>query len=98
MRRAATHLAHVLDREDHVSTISDNSHFEADALSLVHETLLGEAFSKSSMLAFAADDDMRYVAVNDAACKLLGYSRSEMLQLRVSDVASEVSAPDISSS
>ena len=72
---------------------NDRREVEADVLALVHETLLGEALNHSSMLAFAADDDMRYVAVNDAACQLLGYSRSEILQLRVSDIASEVSAP-----
>lgn len=76
-----------------MSIINDRRAVEADVLALVHETLLGEALNHSSMLAFAADDDMRYVAVNDAACQLLGYSRSEILQLRVSDIASEVTAP-----
>lgn len=33
-----------------------------------------------------ADDQGRYVAVNDAACLLLGYSREEVLQLSVWDL------------
>ncbi|QJY45632.1 SpoIIE family protein phosphatase [Pseudonocardia broussonetiae] len=35
------------------------------------------------------DEDQRYVDANDAACALLGYSRAELLELRVSDVARE---------
>lgn len=34
----------------------------------------------------AADDKGRYVAVNEAACQLLGYSREELLQLSVWDL------------
>ncbi|MEJ7893559.1 MAG: PAS domain S-box protein [Solirubrobacteraceae bacterium] len=33
-----------------------------------------------------ADDDQRYVEVNDAACQLFGYSRSELLEMKISDV------------
>jgi len=36
---------------------------------------------------FVAGDDGRYLAVNAYACELLGYTRSELLSLRVSDVA-----------
>jgi PAS domain S-box-containing protein len=42
---------------------------------------------------FVADEDMRYVAVNDYACSLLGYSREELLALRVTDVARYSEAP-----
>ncbi len=66
---------------------------DLDALALVHRTLLGEAVDNGSLLAFVADEDMRYVAVNARACKALGYSQSEMQQLSVSDVATELSAP-----
>ena len=76
-----------------MAVANDKGRTEADVLALVHETLLGEALKHSPMLAFAADEDMRYVAVNDAACQMLGYSRTEILQLRVSDIAYEVSAP-----
>jgi PAS domain S-box-containing protein len=33
------------------------------------------------------NDDRRYVAVNDSACRLLGYSREEFLQMRIDDLA-----------
>jgi PAS domain S-box-containing protein len=64
-----------------------------DALAIVHQTLLGESLERSNLLAFVADEDMRYVAVNRRVCEVLGYTRDELLQLRVSDVAVEASAP-----
>ena len=36
---------------------------------------------------FVADENQRYVAVSRAACELLGYTREELLALRVGDVA-----------
>ena len=39
-----------------------------------------------------ADDDRRYVEVNDAACELLGRTREELLALRVDDVFPEAAA------
>jgi PAS domain S-box-containing protein len=44
------------------------------------------------MLAFVADEDMRYVAVSRRACEVLGYTRAELLKLSVLDVASEPTA------
>jgi PAS domain S-box-containing protein len=64
-----------------------------DALALVHRTLLGEAIDQSSLLAFVADEGMRYAAVNATACEALGYSQSELQRLSVSDVVKELSAP-----
>ena len=64
-----------------------------DALVLVHRALLGEALDHSALLAFVADEDMRYAAANATACEALGYSQSELQRLRVSDVATELSAP-----
>ena len=40
----------------------------------------------SSDATMVADDEGRYVAVNDAACRLLGYSRQELLALSVWDL------------
>jgi PAS domain S-box-containing protein len=34
-----------------------------------------------------ADDEMRYVAANATATKLLGYTREELLQRRIPDIA-----------
>jgi PAS domain S-box-containing protein len=42
---------------------------------------------------FVADETMRYVAVNDTACRELGYDREELLGLSVPDVAQEPVAP-----
>ncbi len=33
------------------------------------------------------DDSRRYIAVNDSACQLLGYSREELLRLRIDDIS-----------
>jgi PAS domain S-box-containing protein len=59
-----------------------------DHLAILHQALIGEAVDHSPMLAFVADEDMRYVAVNRRACEVLGYTREELLKLRVLDVAS----------
>lgn len=33
------------------------------------------------------DESRRYISVNDAACRLLGYSREEFLELRIDDIS-----------
>lgn len=33
------------------------------------------------------DDARRYIAVNEAACELLGYSRDELLKMRIDDIS-----------
>jgi PAS domain S-box-containing protein len=60
----------------------------ADAL--IQSSLLCEAVDNGPVSVFVADEDRRYVAVNRAACELLGYSREELLELRVDDVAENV--------
>ena len=40
--------------------------------------------------AFWVDEDGRFLYVNDAACRFLGYSRAELLALRVPDVVANV--------
>ena len=54
---------------------------------LVQKSLVGEALEHGPVAVFVADDDGRYLAVNAYACELLGYTRSELLELRVPDVA-----------
>ena len=54
---------------------------------LIQSSLLGEAIEHAPVPVFVADDQGNYVAVNRAACQLLGYSREELLRLSVSDVA-----------
>lgn len=54
---------------------------------LIQASLLGEAIDHGPVAVFVADDELRYIAVNEFACSLLGYSREELLGLRVNDVA-----------
>ena len=54
---------------------------------LIQTSLLGEAIENGPSAVFVADENGKYVAVNQAACSLLGYTREELLDLRVSDVA-----------
>jgi PAS domain S-box-containing protein len=62
------------------------------AETLIQTSLLGEAVDTSPALVFVADEKMRYVAVNRTACDALGYTRDELLQLTVADVAREPEA------
>jgi PAS domain S-box-containing protein len=54
---------------------------------LVQASLLGEAIDAGPALVFVADEEMRYVAVNETACATLGYGREELLGMCVADVA-----------
>ena len=60
---------------------------------LIQTALLGEALDTGPALVFVADEDMRYIAVNESACRALGYTREELLKLRVTEVAREAEAP-----
>ncbi len=53
----------------------------------VQEALLGQAAAASGAGVLVNDDTLRYVAANSAACRLLGYARDQLLELRVPDVA-----------
>ena len=59
----------------------------SDARKLIQTTLVGEALDAAPVAIFVADDDRRYIAVNEYACLLLGYTRNELLALGVLDVA-----------
>ena len=61
---------------------------------LIQASLLGEAIDHGPVAVFVADDNLRYIAVNEFACTLLGYSREELLELRITDVAEH---PDLES-
>ncbi len=54
---------------------------------LIQTSLLGEAIENGPAVVFVADELGKYVAVNSAACLMLGYTREELLGLRVHDVA-----------
>ena len=59
---------------------------------LIQTALLGEAVDNGPALVFVADEAMRYIAVSQSACAALGYTREELLQLHVPDVAREAEA------
>jgi PAS domain S-box-containing protein len=61
---------------------------------LVQAGLLGEAIDRAPDAVLVADESMRYLAVNQAACRLLGYTREELLALRIADVATYPDASD----
>jgi PAS domain S-box-containing protein len=56
---------------------------------LIQTALLGEAVEAGPALIFVADEQMRYIAVNQFACEALGYTREELLALYVPEVARE---------
>jgi len=56
---------------------------------LIQASLLGEAVEHGPAAVFVADEDGRYVAVNQAACALVGYTRAELLALSVPEIASD---------
>jgi PAS domain-containing protein len=53
----------------------------------VQASLLGEAIDRGPVLVLVADEDGNYVAVNEFACELLGYTREELLEQRAPDLA-----------
>jgi PAS domain S-box-containing protein len=61
----------------------------------IQQFLLYDAIDKSPALVFVADDEMRYLAVNNTACAVLGYSREELLSMRVTDVVVTAEAPSL---
>jgi PAS domain S-box-containing protein len=61
---------------------------------LVQSVLLGDAVEHAPVAILVADDEMRYVAANQYACELLGYSREELLEKRITDIARYPEAPE----
>jgi PAS domain S-box-containing protein len=55
----------------------------------VQETLLGEALEHAPVGALVLDERGRYLAANRMACRLTGYTRSELLALTSADLALE---------
>jgi PAS domain S-box-containing protein len=59
---------------------------EAD---VVQETFLGEALEHAPVGALVLDEIGRYLAANRTACRMMGYSREELLQLHAGDLAAD---------
>jgi PAS domain S-box-containing protein len=53
-----------------------------DVQKIVEQTLLGEALMDAPIAASVFDDERRYVAVNEAFCRLTMYSREELTSIR----------------
>lgn len=62
--------------------------------SVIQQSLLLELLDEAPALVFVPDAQMRYLAVNATACRTLGYTRQELLALRISDVAIADDAED----
>jgi PAS domain S-box-containing protein len=56
---------------------------------LIQASLLGEAVEHGPTAVFVADENGHYVAVNQAACALVGYTREELLSMRVTEIADD---------
>ena len=55
-----------------------------EARTKIQQVLLGDALEwATDLAAFVLDEDGRYIAVNDYACKLVGLSREEILGLEI---------------
>ena len=61
---------------------------------LVQASLIGEAIDAGPVFVLVVDEEMRFVAANAFACQLLGYSRDELLRLKLSDVAPFPETPE----
>lgn len=55
----------------------------------LQRALLGEALDEAGFAAFVFEDDEHYVAVNDAACALTGYTRAELLELPLRELSAQ---------
>jgi PAS domain-containing protein len=65
-----------------------------NAIQLAQIALLGEAVDSLTDLAvFVWDEDRNYVAVNEAACTLVGRNRQEILEMRVGDLTANRASP-----
>lgn len=66
----------------------------SEALDVSQLALLGEAVEcVGDVAVFIWDDDRNYVAVNQAACTLLGRTRNEILKMRVGDLTPNRASP-----
>jgi PAS domain S-box-containing protein len=59
---------------------------------MIQQSLLGQAVDTADVLVFVADDEMRYIAVNQHACDVLGYTRDDLLRMTVEDLSADVEA------
>jgi PAS domain-containing protein len=64
------------------------------AAQIAQIALLGEAVEcLEGAAVFVWDDDRHYIAANDAACELVGLTRTELLAMKVGDMTADRAAP-----
>jgi PAS domain S-box-containing protein len=69
---------------------------EAENQKLLHATIVGEAIEHAVGAAvFVWNEERRYVAVNEEACRLTGLSRAELIGMPVGDLSPDRAAGDI---
>jgi PAS domain S-box-containing protein len=62
---------------------------DVDLERVIHGTLFGEAVVNAEIAALLADDRGYYVAVNDGAVALTGYTRASLMQFRAGELAAD---------
>jgi PAS domain S-box-containing protein len=63
---------------------------------ILQQALLGEAVDfADGVAAFVWNEERHYVAVNEAACKLVGLGRDELIGMPVGDMSEDNAAGDI---
>lgn len=60
---------------------------ETGSLRILHQALLGEALMTGDSALLVTDDEGRYLAANDSALTLLGYTREELASINARDVS-----------
>jgi PAS domain S-box-containing protein len=66
-----------------------------DLDAVLHATLLGDAMQNVAVAALVADENGQYIAVNEAACALTGYSRRALTGFRAGELAADDSSRQI---
>ena len=54
----------------------------SEVISILHQAHLGDAWDNASIAVTVIDDSGAYIACNEAMCRLSGYSRAELLDMR----------------
>ena len=78
-----------------MSDIQEPSQIKGLALKPIQQFLLYDAIDVGPALVFVADDEMHFLAVNNKACSVLGYSREELLSMRITDIVPAVETPGL---
>jgi PAS domain S-box-containing protein len=60
----------------------------------VRSALIGEALERAGYIVLVADDTMQFLTASDGACEVLGYTRDELVRMRVPQIVQEPDAPE----